>query len=41
MRHLAQSFLFSQLRLDDPNVLSVLRYAVHYLGVEHGALFLF
>ncbi|KAF4615164.1 hypothetical protein D9613_003170 [Agrocybe pediades] len=25
----------NQLRLDDPNVLSVLRYAVHYLGVEH------
>lgn len=27
----------SQLHLKDDNVLSVLRYAVDYLGVEHGA----
>lgn len=28
----------SQLKLDDYNALAVLRYAVDYLGVEHGAL---
>lgn len=30
-------FYRSQLHLDDLNVLSVLRYAVDYLGVQHGA----
>lgn len=29
------------MKLDDYNALSVLRYAVDYLGVEHGAFFVF
>lgn len=31
----------SQVHLDDENLLSVLEYAVNFLGVEHGALFPF
>ena len=35
--HPSQCFAHSQLPADDVNVLSVLAYAVNYLGVENGA----